>query len=227
MEKGVFAAQRADLRLGAVGEHEKGVIIKQVGNRVQIIGVIIHIGVLHIHIVVFQLHKQQRNAVDKADDVGAAMIVFAVNLHFLDREKAIVIRVEKVDDSRPLDFGLAAGSPDRHGNTVADEGVFFLVDLHERSGGKAIFKYRLGFDDLLVRDPRVEFLEGSAKIPRQQDFFVVLPTQRSVDSQFLGVVGKNNVPAQLVPQQISRALLHEDIFGIVLAHEITPLLLIK
>ena len=44
------------------------------GNGVQIVGVVTGVGILHIHIVVLQFHKQQRNTIDKADDIRPAAV---------------------------------------------------------------------------------------------------------------------------------------------------------
>ena len=72
MEKLIFAAERADLCLHTVGEDKKRVVIKQLRNGVLIIGVVIGISILHVNVIAFQLDKQQRNTVDKADDIGYA-----------------------------------------------------------------------------------------------------------------------------------------------------------
>ena len=53
VEELIFTAQSASLGLHAVGDDEKGVVIEQVGNGILIVGVIIGVGVLHIHGVLF------------------------------------------------------------------------------------------------------------------------------------------------------------------------------
>ena len=45
--------------------------------------------------------------------------------------------------------------------------------------------------------------------------------KRAAFPQTLGVVGKDDLPAQLPLQQVPGALLHEDVFGVVVAHGIT------
>lgn len=58
MEKLVLAAQCAHLSLQAVGEDEKGVVVEQVGDGVQVVGVVVRIGILDIHRILLQLYKQ-------------------------------------------------------------------------------------------------------------------------------------------------------------------------
>lgn len=104
-------------------------------NGIQIIGVVVGIGVLHIHHVLFQLNEQQRDSVDKADDVCAAAVQVAVNLQFLDGEKMVIPGILKVNDSGIFRLCSAAGPLHHVGDTVANEKIFFLVGLKQRSSG--------------------------------------------------------------------------------------------
>ena len=74
VEELVLAAQGTHLCLQAVGEDEEGVIPEQVGDGVQVVGVVVGVGILHVHGVLFQLHKQQRDAIHKAHDVRPAAV---------------------------------------------------------------------------------------------------------------------------------------------------------
>lgn len=58
VEELIFAAQRADLGFRSVGEDQKSVVVKQMRNGILIVGVIVGVGVLHIHRVLFQLYEQ-------------------------------------------------------------------------------------------------------------------------------------------------------------------------
>ena len=69
MEELIFASQRAYLGLHAITEHQEGVVVEQVGNGVQIVSVVVVVGVLHIHGILFQFHEQKRNAVEKAHNI--------------------------------------------------------------------------------------------------------------------------------------------------------------
>ena len=64
---------------------------------IQVVGIVVGIGVLHIHRGIFQLHKQQGNAIDKTHDVGAAVVEIAADFQLLDGQKMIVFRVLKVN----------------------------------------------------------------------------------------------------------------------------------
>ena len=89
MEELVLAAQGAHLGLQAVGEDEKGVVPEQVGDGVQIVGVVVGVSVLYVHSVLLQLHKQQRDTIHKAHDVRAAAVQVAVDLQLLDGQEAV------------------------------------------------------------------------------------------------------------------------------------------
>ena len=102
------------------------------GNRVQIVGVIAGIGILNIHIVIFQLHEQQGDAVDKAHDIRPAAVEFAVDFQFLDGQKVVVQRVIKVKYPNTPDFLLSIGLLDRNRDAIPEIAVLLLIDLDQR-----------------------------------------------------------------------------------------------
>ena len=99
-----------------------------------IVGVIVGIGILHIHRVLFQLYEQQRDAVDKANDIRAAAVQIAVDLQLLDGEEPVVVRILKINDSGALFFRFSAGLFDGDRDTVPDQEILFLVDLQQGGG---------------------------------------------------------------------------------------------
>ena len=148
-----------------------------------------------------------------------------MNLHFLHREEAVSRRVLKVDHHGAALLRAPVRAANGDGDAVAQEEVFLLVDLHERRGGEPLLQRSDGLGDLRGRDPGVELLKRRAEVPLEQDLFIVLPSQRAVLAQHFPVVGKDHIPAQLVPQQCPSGLLDEDVFGIFVAHGITAVLL--
>ena len=222
MEKLVLAAEGADLGLHAVGEHQESVVIKELRDRVQIIPVVVGVGVLHVHRGVFELHEQQRQAVYKADDIRPAAVEVAVDLHLLHREEVVFRRVLKVDEGGAPCFAFPVGAADGDGDAVAQEEVFLLVDLQERRGGESLLQSLNRLGDLGGRDPGVELMKRRADIPGQQDFLIVLSSQRPALAQHFLVIGIDDFPAQLVAEQIPRGFLDEYVFGIVVGHDGSP-----
>ena len=224
VEEFVLAAEGAHLGLHAVGEHEEGIIIEQMRDRVQIVRVVVGVGVLHVHCGVFELHEQQRQAVDEADNIRPAAVEIAVDLHFLHRKEAVFRRVLKVDHHGALRLRASVGAADGDRDAVAQEEVFFLIDLHERRGGEPLLQRSDGLGDLRGRDPGVELLQRRAEVPLEQDLSIVLPPQGAVFPQHLPVIRIDHIPTQLVMQQIPRCLLDKDVFGIVVGHTLNPLI---
>ena len=183
MEKLVLAAEGADLGLHAVGEHKESVVIEELRDRVQIVRVVVGIGVLHVHRGVFELHEQQRQAVDKADDIRPAAVEVAVDLHLLHREEVVFRRVLKVDEGGAPCLAFPVRAADGDGDAVAQEEVFLLVDLQKRRGGEPLLQRSDSLADLGGRDPGVELLQRCAEIPFQQDLFIACPPQRAVFPQ--------------------------------------------
>lgn len=64
-----------------------------------------------------------------------------------------------------------------------------------------------------------------SKLKILQNFLVAFAAQDAIFAQLLGVVGIDGLPAQPPLQQVADALLDEDVFGVVVAHETTLLAL--
>ena len=153
MEELILAAQGPHLGLHAVGENQKGVVIEQMRNGVQIVGVVVGIGILHVHRVLLQFDEQQRNPVDKADNIRTAAVQVAVDLQLFDGEEMVVIRIPEVDDRGIFGFCPAAGLLHCDGDAVTNQEIFFLVDLQQGGGGQTMLQFALGLIDLCGSDP--------------------------------------------------------------------------
>ena len=221
MEELILAAQRPHLGLHAVGENQKGVVIEQMRNGVQIVGVVVGIGILHIHGVLLQFDEQQRNPVDKADNIRAAAVQVAVDLQFLDGEEMVVIGIPEVDDRGIFGFCPAAGLLHGDRDTIPNEEIFLLVDLQQGGGGQSVLQCALSLVHLSGCDPRIQAQQSLPKIPGQQNLPVALAAKRAVFAQLLRVVGKSDLPAKLILKQVTSAFLYKYVFGIVVAHGVT------
>ena len=60
--------------LQSVAEHDEGIMVEQLRNRIEIVTIILIEGIHHFHVVVLQFHKQQRQPIHEAHNVGPAMI---------------------------------------------------------------------------------------------------------------------------------------------------------
>ena len=209
MEKLIFAAERADLGLHAVGENQESVVIEQVRDGIEIIRVVVGVSVLHVHRRVFELDEKQRDAVDKIDDIRPSAVEIAVNFHFFYGEEVILCRVLEVDCCGALRLRAAVRMPDCDRDAVAQQEILFLVDLHEGGGGEPLPERSDGLVDLRGRNPWVELFQRRADIASQQDLFVILPSQRPAFAQYFLVVGIDYLPAQLVAEQIPRWMFSE------------------
>ena len=77
---GIFSGHAAHPAFQAIAQHHKGVVIKQLRNDILVIGKIVVVGVFQLAVGGLQFDEQERNAVDKPDDVGAALtLAFALN----------------------------------------------------------------------------------------------------------------------------------------------------
>ena len=69
----------ADHRLGAVGQHDEGVEVEQLRDGRAVVGEVVVVGRAQRPMRGLELHEQQRNAVDEADQVAAALVHVAAD----------------------------------------------------------------------------------------------------------------------------------------------------
>lgn len=197
------------------------------GDGVQIVGVVVRVGVLHVHRGLFQLHEEQGDTVNKAHDVRAPTVQVAVDFQLPRRQKVVLLRVLEVKHCRHSRLRPAAGLFRRHWDAIPDEKILLLVGLHEGGGGQPTLQLLLGLVHLCVVDPRVQPFQRRPKIPRKEDLMVVPPPEGAVLPQDLLVIGKRYLPPQLIPQKIAGALLDENVFGVVVGHRCYLLTILK
>ena len=80
------------------------------------------------------------------------------------------------------------------------------------------FKIFLNFVNLSRSDPGIELLNFEPEIAGKQNFLITFPSESAVCTKFFGIVGKLDLPAQLILEQISRTFLHQNIFRILVTH---------
>ena len=198
MEELILAAQRTDLGFRSIGEDQESVVVEQMGNGVEIIGVVVGVGILHVHRVLLQFNKQQRNPIDETDNIRAAAVQVTVDLQLFDGEEMVVIGIPEVDDRGTFGFCPAAGLLHGDRDTIPNEEILLLVDLQQGGGGQPIFQSALGLVHLSGCNPRIQAQQSLTKIPGQQNLPVALAAKRAVFAQLLRVVGKGDLPAKLI-----------------------------
>ena len=82
-------------------------MVKEVRDGVAIVGQVFLIGGADRDGDVFQLDKEQRQAVDKADDIGAAAVEIAPHPHLADGEKVVVFGDDTPDLGMFTTFGCS------------------------------------------------------------------------------------------------------------------------
>ena len=131
VEEFILTAQRTDLGLHTVGEHEERIIVEQERDRVLIIGVVLRICVLDIYIIPLQLDEKEWQAVDKTNDISAPPIQITMNLHLLHGKEVVVVRIVEIDDQSLFLCGLPARLFYLDWNSIADQVILLFIDLQE------------------------------------------------------------------------------------------------
>lgn len=89
MKEFILAAQRADFCFQPIGKNEECITIKELGNSIEVVGVVFNVGFLHINIGPFQLYEEKRKTVDKTHDIRPTAVQIAVNFEFLNGQEVI------------------------------------------------------------------------------------------------------------------------------------------
>ena len=110
-----------------VGQHDEGVVVEQVRDRVLVVGQVLLVGGADVLVDVLQLDEQERQAVDEADDVGAAAVEIARTHSSRTRGSGCCSGSVEVEDPQPLldQLALVVAKGDLH--AVLQQGVFLPV----------------------------------------------------------------------------------------------------
>ena len=188
--------------------------MKDVGDGVLVVGEVLVVGAADVAVDVLQLHEQERDAVDEADQVGAAAVERPLDPQLAHREEVVVLGVVEVEDAQSARLHAAARVPIRDLHAVAQEIVLLLVGL-QCGLGRAHFDD--GADsvvDRFARQARVERIERLPKVARQHHLFLADPAQRPIRSERLGAVSVYRVPAEALLEVLRGGLLDEGVFAV-------------
>ena len=121
------AGDRADPGLHTIGQHHQPVVVEQVRDRVLVVEEVLLVSGANILADVLQLHEQQRQAVDKADDVRPAAVQIAAHPQLAHAEELIVFRAIEIEHPQPLAHPLAPCVAEGDLHPVPDQPVLVAV----------------------------------------------------------------------------------------------------
>src|SRR5262245_56096575 len=136
-----LAGDGAVARTVTVADHQEGAVVKGMGNAVlvQIVGQVVVEAGADVPVDGLQLDKDQRQAVDKAHEVGASVVVrhaYALDLQFAHCQEAVVDGgvVTEIDHLRTSMARLASEVTPLYWHALSDIAVVLAVVLHQRPG---------------------------------------------------------------------------------------------
>ena len=132
MEELPFRVDSSHTCLQPVAEHDEGIMVEQLRNRVEIVTIVLVEGIYHFYVVVLQFHKQQRQTIYETHDVSPSMIERTIHPHLTDTQEVILLRRSEVYHLSAYLFRLAVRLYTSHGHTILDVLILLLVDLHQR-----------------------------------------------------------------------------------------------
>lgn len=225
VEKFIPASQRSHAGFLPVAEDDKRIRMEEARHRIQIIRVIVRIGIPYIHVVPFQLHENQGDAVHETDDIRPSPVQRPLHPQLLHREEMIPFRMEEINQHGAPFLRGPVPAPYRNGDSVTEKSIFLLINLKERCRGQVPLQYLCGLPDLGLRHPRIQPGHSRMEILRQQRVPGALPSEGAVPAEGL-LLCHDHGPAQLL-QQLARRIADHYIFRIFPVHTITSLFQVK
>ena len=207
----------------AVAHDEEGVVVERVvdARLAQVIGQVVVEARPHVQIDRLEFNEDERQAVDEADQIGAAVVVRhaqALNLQFPHGQEAVVWRavgsgaVAEINDAGAGVPGLPRLITPLDRDAIADEVVELAVVLDERPGEvhpRELLDGPLagGFGQV-----GIEPMHGGAEVAGEDDIPLAGAAQRANGAEGLLVVREDALPAEDIMKVVGERLLDEPVF---------------
>lgn len=150
------------------------------GDRAEVIAEVPAVGALDVRVDPLELDEDEREAIDEADEIGAAQGGLPLDPELLGEEEVVRLRVVPVDDADAalrLAVVVVAGRAGADDEAVLEEGVELAVGLDEAHGRAVAGELVHGLVERLGRDSRVELREGRAEAAPEDDLAPVLAAE--------------------------------------------------
>ena len=121
------AGKRAEFGIHPVGQHNKSVVMKQMWDGVLVVQKVLLVGGADILAEVLQLHEQQRQTVDKTDNVRPAAVQVSAHPQLPHTEETVVLRDIEVEHPQTLANPFALGVAEGDLHPVLDQFILFAV----------------------------------------------------------------------------------------------------
>ena len=203
----------------AIADDQKSVVMKRMGHDV-FIKVITQIAIepgTNVLVDRLELDEHQRQAVDEAHQIGAAVVVGRAQpgeLEFAHRAKAVIAGVAKVDHRRLCMARLALRIPITHRYAITNEFVKRLVVLQQRARVIVVRQLGDGFVNRTGRQLRVEPGQRRPQVAHQHGIAFAGAAQRAIGAKGFLIPRVNAVPPQHLLQMPGKGGLYQAVFAV-------------
>ena len=128
----VLAGERSDLCRRPVAENNHPVVLEHVRDRVLVVGEVPFIRAPQIAMNVLQLHEEERQAVDEADNVRPSTVERPLIQSSRTQRKWFASGFSKSKTRNRASFQRSLFIPVRHEHAVAHEVVFLAIGMQQR-----------------------------------------------------------------------------------------------
>ena len=159
---------RTDFGLDAVRDDDRGVVDEDLRDVVAVAADIVVEGVADVLARPLQFDQQQRDAVDKADQIGAALVKLALKPGLPRDQEIVGVRVAPIDEAGDLGPALAFGPAQLHRHAVLEQPVDFGIGVGREHHPPVARDLGGGVAQGVSRQMRVEPPECCPQPVRQQ-----------------------------------------------------------
>ncbi len=219
-----LAGDRAVTGAVAIGDDQKGVVVEGMGDDV-LVHIVAQIAVetgADVLVDRLQLDEDQRQSVDEADEIGAAVVVRraqASQFQFPHGEEAVgTRRIVEIDHADAGIAALAVGVPPGNRHAIADCSREILIVLDQRAAEIMDGERPQRVGDGRRRQVGVEAFQRGAQIAGEHRFGRVLAPQSAARPEGLLVPGIDRFPAENVLQMRGEGRLHQPVLAVDARH---------
>ena len=98
----ILCRDRSDFGVDAIRQNRQCIVMEEMLHGVAVVAQVLVVGPLQILVDVLALHENQRNAVDKADQVRPAPVDVAAYPELAHRHEVVFFRMVEVEDLQRL-----------------------------------------------------------------------------------------------------------------------------
>jgi len=188
------AGNGAKLRLVAITKNEQSVVMKDMRDGIGIVFEILLVAQANILADILELHKDERQAIDKAHNIRTPPVEVAPNPELPHTEKMVVQQLIKIENPQPMFQSLPFLILKGNQHPVAEECVLLTIRRQQRLRCRRRNNLTKHVIISRVRQSRIQLHQLRPEHARQHHLPVIPAPLQTFWAEILAVMGKRVTP---------------------------------